>query len=411
MTLAGAGRVYLALGFVLWVHAWAPGRHAPTRCAVAATPRCSCGSSSGRPPRWPTGTTPSSPPRCSTPAASTCWRRPRCTGLSLPLVPVTWIWGPVASLNVASTLAPALTAFTAFVVIRRWAPWTPAAFVGGLLYGFSPFVLTSLEFAHLMTAALMLLAAHPRRPRRDPDPPAPQRALVGRPARACSSSRQFFLSTELLAIVAVVVVVVHRRRWWPPRLVRPGRSCGGGPPMPPGHWASASPSGSCSSPGRCGSRSPARRTSRGWSGPTSAAIGGFLAVELRDVGRTTAAATASILALGGYEGTPLALVGLSRLEPSLPSSSPAAVAFWRDRRLWFFGFVLAALRRVLARRAQRGSGSPPGSSTSIPVLENVIEQRFMAVGFLAAAVHAGPHPRPRPRAVRRTGAAGSARSR
>ena len=65
--------------------------------------------------------------------------------------------GPVASLNVASTITPALTAFTAFVVIRRWAPWTPAAFVGGLLYGFSPFVLSSLEFAHLMTAALMLL--------------------------------------------------------------------------------------------------------------------------------------------------------------------------------------------------------------------------------------------------------------
>jgi len=79
------------------------------------------------------------------------------TGLSLPLVPVTWIWGPVASLNVASTLTPALTAFTAFVVTRRWAPWTPAAFIGGLLYGFSPFVLTGLETAHLMTAALMLL--------------------------------------------------------------------------------------------------------------------------------------------------------------------------------------------------------------------------------------------------------------
>ena len=72
-------------------------------------------------------------------------------------MPVTWIWGPVASLNVASTIAPALTAFTAFVVIRRWVTWTPAAFVGGLLYGFSPFVLSSLEFAHLMTAALMLL--------------------------------------------------------------------------------------------------------------------------------------------------------------------------------------------------------------------------------------------------------------
>ena len=37
-------------------------------------------------------------------------------------MPVTWIWGPVASLNVASTLAPALTAFTAFVVRAALGP-------------------------------------------------------------------------------------------------------------------------------------------------------------------------------------------------------------------------------------------------------------------------------------------------
>ncbi len=78
-------------------------------------------------------------------------------GLSVPLIPVTWIWGPVASLNVASTLAPALSAFCMFVVVRRWVKWMPAAYIGGLVYGFSPSVVTSLQFAHLMTAAVMLL--------------------------------------------------------------------------------------------------------------------------------------------------------------------------------------------------------------------------------------------------------------
>ncbi len=54
------------------------------------------------------------------------------------LAPVTWLFGPVATLNVALTLAPALSALSMFVLLRRWVTWTPAAFVGGLLYGFSP---------------------------------------------------------------------------------------------------------------------------------------------------------------------------------------------------------------------------------------------------------------------------------
>ena len=78
-------------------------------------------------------------------------------GLTVPLIPVTWLFGPVASFNVASTIVPALSALTTFVVLRRWVHWPPAAYIGGLLYGFSPFVLASLEYGHLMTAALMLL--------------------------------------------------------------------------------------------------------------------------------------------------------------------------------------------------------------------------------------------------------------
>ena len=31
-----------------------------------------------------------------------------------------------------------------FVLLRRWVSWAPAAFFGGLVYGFSPFMVTEL---------------------------------------------------------------------------------------------------------------------------------------------------------------------------------------------------------------------------------------------------------------------------
>ncbi|HEX6392409.1 MAG TPA: hypothetical protein VFZ97_03145, partial [Acidimicrobiales bacterium] len=52
--------------------------------------------------------------------------------------PVTVIWGPIATFNVASTLALPLSAMTAYLLIRRIVSWKPAAFFGGLLYGFCP---------------------------------------------------------------------------------------------------------------------------------------------------------------------------------------------------------------------------------------------------------------------------------
>ena len=181
---------------------------------------------------------------------------------------MTWIWGPVASLNVASTVVPALSAFTAFVVIRRWAPWTPAAFVGGLLFGFSPFVLSNLEFAHLMTAALMLLPLILA---------VLDEILIRQRHRALWSGGllglllfgQFFLSSELLAVVAVVVVIcvvalVLAALATKPSLVRArfpyaAKALGRRPRA----------RRSCCWPGPPGTRSRGRRVSRAWSGRTS----------------------------------------------------------------------------------------------------------------------------------------------
>ena len=79
MTLAAAGAAYLALGFVLWVHAWAEGATTHTLCGC------------GDPAlflwffQWPaTALAHGQNPFFSTalfhPTGSTCWRRPRSPG-------------------------------------------------------------------------------------------------------------------------------------------------------------------------------------------------------------------------------------------------------------------------------------------------------------------------------------------
>jgi hypothetical protein len=64
---------------------------------------------------------------------------------SMPLAgaiatPITLIFGPIVTFNVVFSLAFAGSATTMFFVLRRYTRWIPAAFVGGLLYGFSPYM-------------------------------------------------------------------------------------------------------------------------------------------------------------------------------------------------------------------------------------------------------------------------------
>jgi len=64
---------------------------------------------------------------------------------SVPLLgfigwPVTAALGPVATFNVLLRLAFALSAASMFLVLRRWCSSTIAPFLGGLLYGFGPYM-------------------------------------------------------------------------------------------------------------------------------------------------------------------------------------------------------------------------------------------------------------------------------
>jgi len=62
--------------------------------------------------------------------------------LGLITSPLTLLVSPVASLNLLRWCAFFLSAFAAYWVFRRFVRWIPAAFLGGLLYGFSPYMVT-----------------------------------------------------------------------------------------------------------------------------------------------------------------------------------------------------------------------------------------------------------------------------
>jgi hypothetical protein len=143
--------------------------------------------------------------------------------LGLLFAPVTVLAGPVAALDVASLMAPAVSALAAFALCRRYVRWWPAAFAGGLVYGFGPFLATDLRYAHLdltwlalPPVVLLLLDELLARQRRRP---LPTGALLGAVVVA-----QFFVSTEMLAITAItvavtlVVVTLARPRSVGPRL-------------------------------------------------------------------------------------------------------------------------------------------------------------------------------------------------
>jgi len=78
--------------------------------------------------------------------------------------PITWLFGPIATTNVALTAGPPLSALAEYALVRRFTSWRPAAFFGGLLYGFSPFVILHsyihINFTFLVFPPLILLALH-----------------------------------------------------------------------------------------------------------------------------------------------------------------------------------------------------------------------------------------------------------
>ena len=124
--------------------------------------------------------------------------------LGLVLSPITRWFGPIATLNVALTLSPVLSALAMFGLLRRWVSWTPAAFIGGLAYGFSPVIVISLTDAHLMVAMApvppLIVACLDEILVRQTRRAVPVGLLLG-----ALVGLQFFVGTELLVIVMITL--------------------------------------------------------------------------------------------------------------------------------------------------------------------------------------------------------------
>jgi multisubunit Na+/H+ antiporter MnhB subunit len=125
--------------------------------------------------------------------------------IGVPLMPITKLFGPVVTWNIALRLAVALSASSMCFVLRRWTKWWPAAFFGGLLYGFSAYMAyygsdyLFLVFVPLPPVIFLLLhetlVRQQWRPKRTG-------ALLG---AVCAL--QFFISTEVLASSVVMCAI------------------------------------------------------------------------------------------------------------------------------------------------------------------------------------------------------------
>jgi hypothetical protein len=130
--------------------------------------------------------------------------------LSMPLLgvlgaPVTLAFGAFVTTTLLFTLAFPLSALAAYALLRRWVRWRPAAFAGGLLYGFSPYLVAhggshlNLVFVPLPPLIFLVLC----------------RVTSGRPRRAWPEGAvlallcvaQFLISAEILVSTVIVGAV------------------------------------------------------------------------------------------------------------------------------------------------------------------------------------------------------------
>ncbi len=381
-SLVLAGSAYLALALVVWWGVWSS--H-PT-----ATTTCGCGDSALFLwfIAWPAhalahGLDPFSSTAMSHPGGVNLLANTSVLALGVVLAPVTWAFGPVSSLDVALTLAPALSALACFVLVRRWVAWAPAAFVAGLVYGFSPLVLVSLSDAHLMlgwavvpplvVACVDELLSGRRRP-----------AVVG-VALGLLLVVQFFVGTEVLLLLGIVAVpaalvllgygLAHRRvRSAVARRLAVGLGT-----------AAATAGVLLAWPTWFALAGPAHTSGRVW--PT---------LELGTEGTTvraflwptpvSAGFTLFTHRVGGYQGPTLSgqYVGLGMTAVAVFG----LVAWRRDRRLLCFG-ALAVVSAVLSLGADRTLWLPWQVLAERPLLENIIPSRFVVVTYLALGVVLG----------------------
>jgi dolichyl-phosphate beta-glucosyltransferase len=140
--------------------------------------------------------------------------------VGIVLAPITWVFGPFVATTLALTVAPGLSAWGCWLACRRFVSWAPACVLGGLLFGYSPFVVQDVAQGHLglgllLVPPLMLLVLHEIFVRRQ------------RSATWCGVTLglliavQFLISQEILSLtvltaaagIVLAIVLAPRRAW------------------------------------------------------------------------------------------------------------------------------------------------------------------------------------------------------
>ncbi len=391
-TILMAGLAYLALSVLVWWNLWSG--H-PT-----STTTCECGDPSLFTwfLDWPAhaishGLNPLYSKAMGFPHGVNLLANTSEVAIGLALAPITWIFGPVATLNVAVTLSPALSGLAMFVLLSRWVTWMPAAFIGGIFYGFSPLVLTNLTDAHLMVgmAAVppLIVACLDEILVRQRARPVVTGVVLG-----LLVTLQFFISTEVLLMsavlgtIGVVLLVVYaawtdledlRRR---ARRALVGLGAGAATimvilayPL----WFALDGPAHLSGPIWLGLVDPST------SGTT---VANFLVAEPASSVRAQLGITSFGLSprLGGYPGT---ILSAQYFGLGVVAVTTGGLAIWRrDRRLWFFA-ALAVASGVLSLGVEKNVPLPWQAVSSLPLFENVIPSRFVLFTYLAVAVMLG----------------------
>ncbi|MGC8462142.1 MAG: hypothetical protein ACP5P9_00520 [Acidimicrobiales bacterium] len=373
-----AGAVYLVLAVGLWWHVWTSHPSAVTTCGCGDAARFTWFFA------WPV---------FALGHGQSLWHstwlfHPRgfnllddtsVLALTVPLAPVTWLWGPVAAMNVAATLAPATSALAMFVLLRRWVRPVPGALVGGLLYGFSPFVLTELALNQLNLAVLVV-------------PPLLALVLVDLVSGKRSPVRsgvflgvlaavQFFLSTEMLLIVVVTgacgLLLALVRWWW--RLHR-GRLGEDGPAIARrvvGGLAAGAAVGAVllAVPAWYATAGPSHLSGPIWG---NSAIDHFGSTPATSVAPSPMAGLAAEMHhFGGYQGP--ALPALGYLGAGVVALVVVAAPVWWRRPRYQLVASVAAASWLLSLAPSVAPIAPWRALVDVPLVGNIVEVRFAAI--------------------------------
>ncbi len=381
-TLLLAAGVYLLLSLVLWSNVWSA--H-PTSTTI-----CACGDPSTFIWyfAWPAhaiahGLNPLHSSAIGYPTGVNLLANTSELPVGILMTPVTWLFGPIASLNVVLTLSPVVSAIAMFVLVRRWVRWAPAAFIGGLAYGFSPFVLVSLTEAHLMLGlafvpplVLLCLDELFMTQRRS--------AVAMGVGLGLLVTVQFFVGSEVLfmtvAVAAIGIAVLvtwaalrapDALRLRAPHAVRGVVAAGVTSlvllllPV----WYSLA--------------GPARISGPVWPGENLANSGARLSDYFVPSFKPVGIGASLDRAVGGYQGAliPAEYVGLGMMVVLL-----VGLVIWRrDRRLIFFS-VLTTAAAILSLGAGTHIPLPWRLVGGLPLFQNVIPERFALFVYLGTSV-------------------------